>query len=1011
LKVLRFFLTCLATLVALAILIVAMAFAPPVQTWFARMELLDLPGVQGSLGSLSAAFGKLNLEDLKLQYGRTVLTLPSLQARLPLIKAAWKRQILVQSVVAKGWTLDLSHLRDEEPDVLAPEAGTDANSNPATSAAPERQAAFAFGGILAGRRLPFDGSLDGVDLDGDVLVAASPGKAPVRVHVTVKGGGMAQGREGSFTVEASRVPEDSDSTENQPSAHCRVVVAMDSPRTVGRIELKADLSGLNGSQQEGITLSAVAAKAGGAGDETYAVDLSRRDRHLAILDVRYPAASRQLTGTWKVDLRDSDLAPFGLQGPLPSLAAAGDGHFDADTSFERVHAVGRLVTVAGRLGAVAPVLERLGVVTVDSQFDLTRNGPSIHFESLVASLGRDRPSVFTRALQPFDIDWATGAVRSGDPRRDWMEVSVREFPLSRLPVLPGGLVFSGGDAAGEFAVRAADGGFTVRPKTVLTAADVSVERSGKTVGRHLDLSVSMLADLGAKQWQFQWSPITIDSAGRRLATIEAKGSRSVGANQSLAVGGSWKADLDSIASLSAVPALSWITGRVASGDFTGNIGASSDVECKLTVVGHDPAHTVSATINADIDPGGAGELLAPVKIAFGPEVSDVTVEVSWPGEKSERRTEIKLSSESVALGHLRLLAAALAAVGGVPLPSHSSGGGASWAAAGVRDQVPFWGDWVGRVDITFDKLRTGDQDYTDVGGTFEVDNASIQLEGGHGELPSKSMANIEGSILFDAASDHPYLLKGTASGLSNLDAALVLPPEPGHDPMIEGHFTVAGSVSGAGINLDDLIAGTQEEFQLSSVNGIIRLLRTDIADVIPEASEPVSDSLGDVGNFVGSILGIKGHTIDPGKNKIAKTADAVINFTNQVGEIGYDKITITAIRGSDRTIRLANLEMTAPDEHLKGSGQITYVKGLPISAEPLSVEFQLGVRDVLIKLLKTAGLLSPEKDSLGYSLLARPVRFGGTLAHVDDKQWHDLLAKAATQKPPAAKKDAPVGTR
>jgi hypothetical protein len=103
--------------------------------------------------------------------------------------------------------------------------------------------------------------------------------------------------------------------------------------------------------------------------------------------------------------------------------------------------------------------------------------------------------------------------------------------------------------------------------------------------------------------------------------------------------------------------------------------------------------------------------------------------------------------------------------------------------------------------------------------------------------------------------------------------------------------------------------------------------------------------------------------------------------------------------------------MTAPDEHVKGSGMITYVKGLSISEEPLSVELQLGVRDVLTKLLSTAGLLSTGKDSLGYSLLRDPVRFGGTLAHIDGSQWHDLLAKAAAQKPPAEKKDAGASAR
>jgi hypothetical protein len=161
--------------------------------------------------------------------------------------------------------------------------------------------------------------------------------------------------------------------------------------------------------------------------------------------------------------------------------------------------------------------------------------------------------------------------------------------------------------------------------------------------------------------------------------------------------------------------------------------------------------------------------------------------------------------------------------------------------------------------------------------------------------------------------------------------------------------------------------------------------------------------------LVGSVLGIKGRSLDPAKNKVSKAADAVISFTNQVSEIEYDKVAVTAVRGPDRTIRLVSLEMTAPDAHLKGTGQITYAKGLPVSQEPLSVEMRLGVRDVSAKLLKSVGLLSADKDELGYPLLSQPVRFAGSLARIDDKAWHDLLAKAAAQKPAdAAKKDKPA---
>lgn len=997
-RFIRFLLTCLATAAALAALLVAAALLPPMQTWFARMELDDRPDLRASLGSVWARFGKVEVEDLKLDYGDAVLTLPSLQARIPVINAIWRRQMLVEGLVAKGWTLDLSRLPDAARDREL--AAADAQSgNGAQAAQPAQEVARAFAGILSGWKLPFDASLGDVDLEGDVLVALLPGREPIRVHVTIKGGGVSAGSEGTFAVDADTVDAQSGTPGDSASVHGRIAVAMESPRIVDRVGISADVSARRASLREDLGVSAAAQADRANGVENYTLNIDRAGRHLASVLAVFHEAAHAFGGTWKFDLRDSDLAQFMPGRPLPSTEATGNVIFDANADFTQVRAVGAVNAVLTHLGALEPALERIGKVTLAAGFDVVRSGRSVRFNSVHASLSGDRQIAVVQALQPFDLDETTGDVKASDPRGDWLDASVGGFPLAWLPALPGGLAFAEGNASGEFRVRAADGGFTFTQKTPLTAAGASLQGAAGIVARGLDLSLAMTAAYDAKQLVVQWAPLSIDGSGRRLATIEAKGTRPAGENQPMAVVGTCRVDLEALASQPNIPALGWVPGRSATCAFTGSIGSTRDVEAKLELVGHDPGHVVTATVNADMDGSGAGEILAPVRIALGTSVSDISVEGSWGRQKLDPRTELKLSSDSVALDQLLLLAVPLAAAGGAPMHSRPS-------AAGMRDTVPFWGNWAGSLRVSFDKLRTGDQDFNDVGGTFEIDHGSIQLEGGHGELPPKSLATVEGTISFDPASGKPYSLAGALAPVANLDSALLLPAQPGQDPVIEGRFTLAGTVSGSGTSLDDLLGNTREEFQLSSTTGIVRLLTTDVADAIPEAAEPVADSLDTVGNFVGSVLlGIKGHSIDPSKNKVSKQAEAVLNFTNQVSEIGYDKVTVTAERGPDRTIRLVNLEMVAPDEHLKGTGQITYSKGLPVSQEPLSLRLQLGVKDVAAKLLSTVGLLSPDKDELGYPLLNQPVVFGGSLVHIDDKQWHDLLAKAATQKPPAGKKD------
>lgn len=71
-----------------------------------------------------------------------------------------------------------------------------------------------------------------------------------------------------------------------------------------------------------------------------------------------------------------------------------------------------------------------------------------------------------------------------------------------------------------------------------------------------------------------------------------------------------------------------------------------------------------------------------------------------------------------------------------------------------------------------------------------------------------------------------------------------------------------------------------------------------------------------------------------------------------------------------------------------------------MAARPLSLDLRLGARGGIASLLSDAGLLSPEKDSRGYRMLNQDIHLGGNLGHIDASQWHDLLVKAATRKPP-----------
>ena len=983
----RFILACLVRALILVAVLVVACFAPTVQTWLAQWELSRQPGISSSLGSFTARFGHVEVDDLHLEAPGAVLTLPTLTANLPLRTAVLERKLLVSTVEAKGWTLDLS----QPPKSAGAEAP---GESPAPAlATPAQKAAAFFDRLLSAWHLPCDLALDQVDLEGDVLVPAATGRMPFRVHVTIQGGGLAAGRSGVFAVTAAvadpRMPVSSVAAEGH------LTVAMNSPRTFNRLEFQTELTAHGGSLRHGLTLAADLSAARGTGGEDYALDLSQEGRHLASFRTQYPAASRQLAGSWQVDLRDSDLTPFLLDQPLPSFSATGAGRFEADTASGRVHAAGRLQASGSRWEAVAPPLARLGPATIEADFDLAESGSALRVDRLELSTTGAQLTTAVQALQPFDFDAKAGSLKVADPAADWLKVTFRGFPLAWLSDPASRLTFAG-NLSGALVARSAAGGFTAQAAAPLVATDFSLRGGERVLAHGLELSVPLRADYNPQGWQVTCAPLALRRGGRPLGTIAAKVNQGAGADEPLVISGQWQLDL---AALTAPPAIlegTWISGQTATGDFSAKVGASTEFSGKAAVNGRDPAHSLTASIGGEAEPGGSISFVIPVKVVTGPSASELSAEGTWSGPGPDSRFDFKLTSASVALEHLRLLAAPLAAAGGF-LPAGSPGAG----PAG-KDRAPFWGGWIGRMTVAFDHLTTPERSYDDVAGAVETDGATLHLEGGRAELVRKRIASAEGTITFDAKAALPYTLKATA-GVDKVEAGSFFGSVPkGQEAMLDGSFALAGTFTGSGANARDLAGRAQEEFHLTGTNGILRLLKTSVAESIPEVSTPVKDALGSAGHAVQSFLEIK-RNANSDKNPISVSAEAVLDFTTEVTEVGYDQFKVTIRRSPDGALHLSDIAIISADARLTGSGEIAALPSRPIRSRPLSLELQFAAHGQVAELLERAKLLSRRKDDLGYSLLSQPVRFGGSLEQVDITAWHDLLAKAATREPPPRK--------
>jgi len=767
---------------------------------------------------------------------------------------------------------------------------------------------------------------------------------------------------------------------------------MNTPRTLGRLATKAAVSASGGIFGGGLAVTADVAAVRAANSETYTVDLSTGDeRHLAVIKADYADGAPRLAGTWQLNLHDDDITPFLSGQVIPAFAATGSGQFDADVGFTDVKFSGALRGTARQLDVLAPSLGRAGPVAFDAGFDASQAGRTLHLDRAEISLSAGRIAAKARALQPFDLSESSGLPRPSAPANDWVEVSARGIPADWLPGLIPGFDLAGGAVAGDFAVRLDQGTFATRSLAALTAAGVDVMYNTRPVARRIDLALGVTADYGPAGWHFQAAPLKVTRDGTPLAELGLTVAGATG-DAPLTVAGAWTAALAAPAFRDAVPDLHWLGGRSAAGDFSAKFGEATELDGKVKIVGRDEHHAVATAVHATVDESGRIEFTAPVTFTQGPHSSELAVQGTLIRGDAAPFLYLKLNSKDADLAQLRLLGGAAAAAVGLPLAAVAGPGGPGL----TRDAQPFWGGWSGHLSLAFDHFQAGTLSFANFYAAGTVDPTSIKVEEARATLGSHHITAAAGGLTFtaDPVEIGPYFPAAVADG----------------DPAVEGKCDVAATVEGTGLNLPDLLGRVEEKVRLTAAAGIVRVFKTDVDEALPvEKTSNTDDTLERVGASVGSFLGAQGG-IGSGRRKVNPTVQEALNVINNLWEIGVDKMAATAALESDGTVRLSDLTMTAGDLHVTGSGQIKFVPGVPLRARPLEVTVEMGARDRMAQLFAAAGLLSDRRDAAGYTLLSQPVVFGGTMAHINNHAWHELLVKSAErgETPKSDPKAAPA---
>jgi hypothetical protein len=132
---------------------------------------------------------------------------------------------------------------------------------------------------------------------------------------------------------------------------------------------------------------------------------------------------------------------------------------------------------------------------------------------------------------------------------------------------------------------------------------------------------------------------------------------------------------------------------------------------------------------------------------------------------------------------------------------------------------------------------------------------------------------------------------------------------------------------------------------------------------------------------------------------MSSPAQAVIGFAKSLSPIQYDQMSIVLVRDETLDTTLSDFTLINPEMRLGGSGRLSNKEGLPMLAQPLSMDFRLHAQGHQAELLKFLGALDPKRpDDLGYLPCTVPIHIDGTLARPDQGQFDAALGKLAVEK-------------
>lgn len=972
-KFLRYLFLAAAILLVLAGAFLGAALSPRIQTWYARRRL-DRADPGSTVQRVAVGFSGAEVSNLTYRQAGAVLTVPALHAEFPPLAAVLDHRLLISTLVAKGWTLDLRQLsraqalawleRGEAAPVSSARDFSFLARADAQDAAPSPAP---FRGIFERLQLPFDLALGHAELEGDVLLPPGVGSGPARAHVIFTGGGLGAGQDGRFLFRVVAAPSGSGPV-SQVTAEGVLSAAMDSPRTFTRLMARLNAVAYGAKFSSGVRAVADVGAQRSTDGESYSAVLSSETKPLLAVLADVPYDGQRPSGTWRMDLTDADLSPFLLGRELPSFGVAGQGMADADPRGNDLHITGSLRGTCDRLGLFRPELTPIGAVGVLADFDVTRRGSLWRVDRLSAAVQTAQPIFNLRSLQPFAFDADTGAFQVARVAGDLFNVNLQAIPAGWLQIFAPDLVLAGGPLHGSLVGSAGPGGLRIRTMEPLAFEGATVGLFGHNVLAGLDLKAAAEANYSPAGWEVDLSQVQVHLPAGDVASGTARLGRRRGGDDPLKVESSLHVQLPLLVNRPGL--VSPLAAGSAQVDLTASWGHERVVQSLVVIddlAAAGPAAVVMpqvrASIRADWQVDGVIALHAPIALAAaGRRGTDVVFDGAAGWGLTGPTLQGTISGDHFDAEDAGAVIGLIAGKRGQPGLAAAMGGG-----GGVH--------WSGELKLALGSAAWRKLTATRLAGTLRFFTGGVALDRLNGQLlgsaPFSASASLtEAESDGDSAQWHAHVTVQDLEASDFLGAIGVKRPN-----ILEGRFRAVADCAGRGETPGAAIVATDAACDLTSAGGHFKLLATAVTPKTV-AGNLALDALRSVANTFESVL--KRH-----RSEFSNSIDATVYAAKTVSDIPYDQLSFRVTRSANGDVWCRDFALIAPEVRLQGQAVVNHQAGVRFSQQPLDATLELRARGKLADALKYLDVLEANPDDLGYRLCPLPIAVLGTLHHPD----------------------------